>query len=320
MKQMENEQIRVQLVSHGLPAYQKDFEGSAKAEAAARQLAGGAAASRVENKGSDILRFEGQGCVIRAFRLLPQELSVPVREYLFHIEGLGREVWQAGVSEKAAYSAVWAGLSHEERDHVAQMECIDERAVAQQRSLDVPQIVWEDVDGELHVAKVDGVQIGSVERGMFSGDYTVCLYLSAASMGSETADRDEVPTLEAGKARLREMVETALAKRTPSAVLAVVERTPAGADAPDNLGWLCDEAHELRKVKTELNGDYSPEDLDAWEDRLAVAAMTISLLKDCHPSFYQQLQQRARNLVDLNRESFDVKERERDAHGAGLGL
>lgn len=48
--------------------------------------------------------------------------------------------------------------------------------------------------------------------------------------------------------------------------------------------------------------------------------MTVSLLKDCAPSFYQQLQQRARNLVDLNCASFSVKERERDAHGAGFGL
>ncbi|HIH2745031.1 TPA: hypothetical protein ACYLN4_000700 [Burkholderia lata] len=249
-----------------------------------------------------------------------QELSASGREYLFHIEGLGREVWQAGVSEKTAHNAVWAGLSHEERDRVVQMECIDEREVAKSQLPEMPQIAWEDVDGELHVAKVDGVRIGSVEGGMFSDDYAVCLYLSAASMGSEKADSDEVPTLEAGKARLRAMVETALANRTSSAVLAVIEGTPAGADAPDNLGWLYGEAHELRKVKTEMNGDYSPEDLEAWDDRLAVAEMTVSLLKDCHPSFYQQLQQRARNLVALNRESFDVKERERDAHSAGLAL
>lgn len=182
------------------------------------------------------------------------------------------------------------------------------------------QMAWVDVDRDLHVAKVDGVQIGSVERNIFSDAYDVCLYRSAESMGSQNADADEAPNLEAGKARLRKMVETALASRTPSAVVAVLHPTPAGADAPDSLGWLYGEAQELKEMKEEINGDYTAEDLEEWNGRLVVAQMTITLFKEEHPALYQQLQQRARNLVDLNRESLDVKERERDAPATGLTM
>lgn len=177
-------------------------------------------------------------------------------------------------------------------------------------------IAWVEVERDLHVAKVDGVQIGSVERNIFSDAYDVCLYRSAESMGSQSADADEAPNLEAGKARLHRMVEAAIANRTPSALMAVLHPTPAGPDASDSLGWLYGEAQELKAMKVEINGDYTAEDLETWDDQLAVAQTAITLLKEEHPALYQQLQQRARNLVDMNRESLEVKERERDAQAA----
>lgn len=48
-------------------------------------------------------------------------------EYLFYIEGLGREVWQRGEDKKAARKALWASLSDTEQNAVVQIECIDER-------------------------------------------------------------------------------------------------------------------------------------------------------------------------------------------------
>ncbi|WP_176043057.1 hypothetical protein [Burkholderia stabilis] len=48
-------------------------------------------------------------------------------EYLFHVEGLGQEVWRVGSSEKSARDALWDALTHNERDRVVQIECIDER-------------------------------------------------------------------------------------------------------------------------------------------------------------------------------------------------
>lgn len=50
--------------------------------------------------------------------------------YLCYVEGLSREVWQAGESRKAAQAALWASLSEEEKSRVVQIECIDEEATA----------------------------------------------------------------------------------------------------------------------------------------------------------------------------------------------
>lgn len=50
-----------------------------------------------------------------------------IKEYLFYIEGLNREVWQAGASSKFARAALWAGLTDTEQNAVIQIECIDER-------------------------------------------------------------------------------------------------------------------------------------------------------------------------------------------------
>lgn len=48
-------------------------------------------------------------------------------EFLFYIEGLNREVWQAGASRKFARAALWASLTDAEQNAVVQIECIDER-------------------------------------------------------------------------------------------------------------------------------------------------------------------------------------------------
>lgn len=49
-------------------------------------------------------------------------------EYLFFIEGLNREVWQVGSTEKEARNALWSSLSDSEKNATVQIECIDERA------------------------------------------------------------------------------------------------------------------------------------------------------------------------------------------------
>lgn len=48
-------------------------------------------------------------------------------EFLFFIEGLNREVWQAGASSKFARAALWASFTDAEKNAVVQIECIDER-------------------------------------------------------------------------------------------------------------------------------------------------------------------------------------------------
>lgn len=50
-----------------------------------------------------------------------------MKEYLFFIEGLNREVWQSGTTEKEAKNALWLSLSSGERDAVVIFDCIDER-------------------------------------------------------------------------------------------------------------------------------------------------------------------------------------------------
>ncbi|CAJ6635431.1 Uncharacterised protein [Burkholderia pseudomallei] len=73
-----------------------------------------------------VIRFEN-GQTEHAFEDELSSSDVVKREYLFHIEGLGRDVWQIGETEKAAYSAVWTALNDAERNRVVQIECIDER-------------------------------------------------------------------------------------------------------------------------------------------------------------------------------------------------
>lgn len=51
-------------------------------------------------------------------------------EFLFYIEGLNREVWVAGNSEKEAHMKLWNSLDSYEQDRVACLDCIDERKVA----------------------------------------------------------------------------------------------------------------------------------------------------------------------------------------------
>ncbi|WP_186214511.1 hypothetical protein [Burkholderia gladioli] len=75
-KMPQQANIRVELVSHGIPAYQNDFNDAADAEEAVRRLAGGAAAKEVAGKDGEVLRFEATGTVIRAFYLPTPESSV----------------------------------------------------------------------------------------------------------------------------------------------------------------------------------------------------------------------------------------------------
>lgn len=56
------------------------------------------------------------------------KLENQLMKYLFHIEGLNREVWQEGDNEKAAQWAVWCGLTEDEKNSVVQIDCIDEAA------------------------------------------------------------------------------------------------------------------------------------------------------------------------------------------------
>jgi len=46
------------------------------------------------------------------------------------------------------------------------------------------------------------------------------------------------------------------------------------------LRWLLDQARELKAMKVEINGDYSPEDLAAWDGRLAEAERVTSHVSD----------------------------------------
>ena len=50
-----------------------------------------------------------------------------MKEYLFYIEGLNREVWFKEETERLAHAGVWQSLTNDEQDAVVQIECIDER-------------------------------------------------------------------------------------------------------------------------------------------------------------------------------------------------
>jgi len=50
-----------------------------------------------------------------------------MRRYLFHAEGLGREIWSdPAVSEHEAHRQVWRSLEPDEQNRVACLDCIDE--------------------------------------------------------------------------------------------------------------------------------------------------------------------------------------------------
>lgn len=51
-------------------------------------------------------------------------------EYLFYVEGLNREEWVAGESEKFARMKLWNSLDNFEQDSVVQIECLDRRGEA----------------------------------------------------------------------------------------------------------------------------------------------------------------------------------------------
>jgi len=63
----------------------------------------------------------------------------------------------------------------------------------------------------------------------------------------------------------------------------------------DSLDSLVSDAHELRDMKIEINGDYSVDDLRIWNDRIVLAEKTVELLKSV--SLYPHLEQRAQNLL-----------------------
>ena len=52
-----------------------------------------------------------------------------MKNYLFYIEGLNREMWFEEETEKLAHAGVWNSLTNEEQDRVVQIECIDEEQV-----------------------------------------------------------------------------------------------------------------------------------------------------------------------------------------------
>jgi hypothetical protein len=45
----------------------------------------------------------------------------------------------------------------------------------------------------------------------------------------------------------------------------------------DTLRWLLDQAMELKDMKVEINGDYSPEDLSVWDARLAAVERIVQV-------------------------------------------
>lgn len=95
----------------------------------------------------------------------------------------------------------------------------------------------------------------------------------------------------------------------------VAWKLPEALQEIDVLAELLADAKELRRLKEELNRDYSAEDLQRWEHRLDVAEMTLTLLKDT--PMYREVLRRARNLVNANIASLDAKHRERDVYAAG---
>ena len=50
-----------------------------------------------------------------------------MKNYMFYIEGLDREVWQIGISEKDAKEKIWNKLSATEKNAVVIFDCIDEQ-------------------------------------------------------------------------------------------------------------------------------------------------------------------------------------------------
>ena len=47
-----------------------------------------------------------------------------MKDYLFYLEGLGREAWHRGIDEKSARKSLWESLTSEDRDKLIQMDCL----------------------------------------------------------------------------------------------------------------------------------------------------------------------------------------------------
>lgn len=48
-----------------------------------------------------------------------------MKRYLFYIEGLNREVWQAAENEREAQRIIWENLSSDDRNRVVIFDLID---------------------------------------------------------------------------------------------------------------------------------------------------------------------------------------------------
>ncbi len=48
-------------------------------------------------------------------------------EYVFFVEGLGREIAQRGETERAARNAIWNALTDEEKNRVVIFDCVEQR-------------------------------------------------------------------------------------------------------------------------------------------------------------------------------------------------
>ncbi|VWC82584.1 hypothetical protein BLA39750_01312 [Burkholderia lata] len=357
-----------------------------------------------------------------------------VREYLFYIEGLDRNVWQPGESERAAYRSVWTALTDAEQNRVVQIECLDERSVRasgptvseaarallkalggdtphwlRETSLLLEEALAREASVSTTVELTDPVRSSTAEREKAGApnltqetqpqmilptqsreaiggglsfaigalDHEVLKDL-AADLGINF-DKWTVPDdlrsdvlaryLEQGEPHLKfnyarsfwgsaehsGPTETAyvpesliaatcedvafgkVAHMDPIHIVSVdsdVRFTSSGVafvgialyrsaatgetqiERTDIFGELLDDAKELRDMKVELNGDYSPEDHQRWAYRFDLAEMSLTLLRG-EPR-YQEVLQRARSLVDANLASLGTKEREAGLHAAPL--
>ena len=54
-----------------------------------------------------------------------------MKEFLFYIEGLNREVWFKEETERLAHAGIWKSLTNEEQDAVVQIEWLDVRDISE---------------------------------------------------------------------------------------------------------------------------------------------------------------------------------------------
>ena len=50
-----------------------------------------------------------------------------MKSYLFALDGINKEIWSSGNSEKEAKNKMWIELSDEDKNNTASIECIDEK-------------------------------------------------------------------------------------------------------------------------------------------------------------------------------------------------